>query len=190
MSELLTRPTILTEPRPLGAPEPSLDAFTQARVEEAAAAAYERGMTDGAAGARAEITAASARITAALQSACTSVTAELQGLRAAQATADVELALAIAETILGQEPSQGAGVLLERVRAALSRLDDPGLTVHIHPADAGTVAEALRTEAAVTVTHDSALAPGEARITGQWARAELTRDAAWETVRTVLGVQP
>ncbi|HVL98956.1 MAG TPA: FliH/SctL family protein [Egibacteraceae bacterium] len=187
MSELLTRPTVLAEPRPIAGPAPALDAFTRARVDEAAAAAYAQGLRDGAEAARAEAVAAARRLVGVLEAACAGVVAEVRALRLAQVDADVELAEAIAEAVLGHEPSDGAAVLIQRVRAALGRLDDPELTVHANPGDVPALAPALRAEAGVAVVADPGLPAGEARITGRWARAELTRAAARDTVRAALG---
>lgn len=188
MSELLTRPAVLADARPLGAPAPALDAFTRARVDEAAAAAYERGLADGAERARAHAAAAAARLASALESACAAASTEVRGLRAAQIDADIELASAIAEAILGREPSGDAAALLTRVRTALERIDDTDLTIHAHPEHAEALAAALRgTGVAATVHADGGLGPDEARITGRWARADLTRAAALATVRAALG---
>lgn len=186
--ELLTRPVLAADPQPLGAPDPALDAFTRARVDEAAAAGYERGLADGAAAVRAEATAAEARITAALDAACAAVTAELRSVVTARVDADVELASAIAEAVLGHEPSANGAALLALVRTALASLDETDLTVHAHPDDAAALAAGVRgSQPGLTVTADAGLGPGEARITGRWARAELTRAAALDVVRSALG---
>lgn len=186
LSELLTRPVVEATPRPITAPAAALDAFTRARIDEAVAEAYTRGRRDGAADARADAAAATQRVTAAVADAGAAVISELRELRAAAAEADTGLAVAIAEAVLGREPHDGGMALLARLRDALSALDDEALTVHAHPDDAALLADALDADARVTVTPDAGLAPGEARVTGRWAEAELTRAAAWAAVREVL----
>ena len=52
------------------------------------------------------------------------------------------------------------------------------------PADA--VSGAVRLPNGVTMERDPSLRPGEARISGRWASAELTREAALSVAREVL----
>lgn len=188
MSRLLSLPTLDAEPRVLSAPAPALDAFTRARVEEAAKAAYDQGRRDGAADARTEAAAAAERVTAALAQARDAAVAELASLRAEQAHATVSLATAIAEAVLGREPHDGGQALLARVRDALASLDDAPLVVRVHADDLDAVAAGVLDER-VSVEVDPRLAPGEGRITGPWAQADLTREAAWGAVRAVLAVE-
>lgn len=188
MSRLLQLPALDVEPRLLSAPDPTLDTFTRQRVEEAAEAAYEQGRREGAADARAEAAAAAQRITAALAQARDSALAELAALRAEQAHAHVGLATAIAETVLGREPHDGGQALLARVRDALANLDDAPLTVRVHPDDVAAVAGGVLDER-VSVQADPSLAPGEGRISGSWAQADLTLQAAWRAVREVLATE-
>lgn len=188
MSRLLSLPTLDAEPRVLSAPAPALDGFTRARVEEAAQAAYDQGRRDGAADARTEAAAAAERITAALAQARDAAVAELASLRAEQAHATVSLATAIAEAVLGREPHDGGQALLARVRDALASLDDAPLVVRVHAEDLDAVAAGVADER-VSVEVDPRLAPGEGRITGPWAQADLTREAAWGAVREVLAVE-
>lgn len=188
MSRLLQLPALDAEPRVLSAPDPTLDAFTRQRVDEAAAAAYEQGRREGAADARAEAAAAAERITAALAQARDSALAELAALRAERAHAHVGLATAIAETVLGREPHDGGQALLTRVRDALANLDDAPLVVRVHPDDVAAVSGGVLDER-VSVQADPGLAPGEGRINGSWAQADLTLQAAWRAVREVLATE-
>lgn len=180
--KLLARPALGVQPRLLAAPPPASDAFVRAQVAEAAAAAYADGRRDGERDARAELGAAVVRVEAAFAA----VRAEIAALRAGRAEADVALAAAIGEAVLGREPHDGGKALLARLGQVLAELDDAPLVVRVHPGDAEVVAAAVAREGAVAVEVDTALAPGEARVDGRFASAALTRDAAWEAVRAVL----
>lgn len=177
----MPRPTVESARRRLAAPDPALDPFTRAQAEAAASAAYERGLADGAAAAA----AAGERVAAAVAAAAERVVAELRAGRAAQAAADVDLAAALAEALLGREPDDGGKALLRRVREALAAVDDAPLRVWVHPSDEPFVAATVG-GAEVSVHADPGLAPGEARVSGPWAEVDLTRAAAWQTLRAVL----
>lgn len=186
MSRVLTAPAVAAPARALGIPAPALDARTRELLEAAAADAYERGVADGraagAASARAEAQRAAAAVVAALEA----TAAEARALQAAVADGDVRLASAIAEAVLGRTPHDGGAALLERVHEALSLLDDRPLVVRANPADVDLLADGLRAVGGLSVEPDAALAPGEARVVGQWGSAQLTRAAAWERLREVL----
>jgi flagellar biosynthesis/type III secretory pathway protein FliH len=57
--------------------------------------------------------------------------------------------------------------------------------VHANPADLELLTAGLAS-VDITVVPDPALQPGEARVVGPWAHADLTREAAWAAVREVL----
>jgi len=182
--------------RALAPPDPATDAFTAKRVAEASEAAYAKGVADGRRAAVNEAAeaarAAAERATAGLGEAVGEVLGELRRLRAAEALADVELARGLAEIVLGREPHDDGQALLARCQDALSRLDDRPLEVRCHPEDAAALAPALTAgpaaSAEVAVVEDASLAPGEARIAGRWAHAELTHAAAWRLIDEVLEV--
>lgn len=190
MSELLARPALGECARPLGDPPVAVDAYTRVRIEEASARAYDRGRRDGAEAVRAEAAATAERVAGALEQARAQVVAEMAALRQREAAADVELAVAIAEAVIGHEPHDGGVALLERVRSVLARLDDQELTIHAHPGDVAALTEGLRAGTAVTVAADPGLQAGEARISGPWARADLTRASALALVRAALEEGP
>lgn len=186
MSRLLTAPAVVAPARSLGAPPPALDAGSRALIEAAAAEAYERGVADGRAAGLAEARAEVQRAVGGLVAAVQQAAAEAQALRAAAADGDVRLARAIAEAVIGRTPHDGGAALLDRVREALTLLDDRPLVVRANPGDVDLLADGLRGLGGLTVEPDATLAPGEAHVAGQWGRAELTRAAAWERLREVL----
>jgi flagellar biosynthesis/type III secretory pathway protein FliH len=60
--------------------------------------------------------------------------------------------------------------------------------VRVNPADVAVLERAVAGPRSVVVEADPALAPGEARIVGAWAEADLTHAAAFATIRRELGV--
>ena len=98
----------------------------------------------------------------------------------------IDTAVAIAEFVLGRAPHDDGAALARRIAEALPALDDDELTIAIHPQDWDAVGEAVQLPAGVTIERDPALRPGEARITGRWAQADLTREAALAVAREVL----
>jgi hypothetical protein len=60
------------------------------------------------------------------------------------------------------------------------------MVVAIHPQDWDSVRDIVRLPNNMTMDRDPSLRPGEARISGRWATAELTREAALQVAREVL----
>lgn len=192
MSRVVTAPTLGAGPRRLGAaPREELDPVVRATVEQARAEAYARGHQDGYAEGRAETERASAEriaaLGAAIEAALHRAAMEVRATGGATVAATIDLALAIAEHVVGREPHDGGAAISEQVRQALEELEDPAPTVCVHPGDTAVVTTALASHRAVAVEPDPTLRPGEARIRGDWARAELTYDAAFTAMRRELG---
>jgi hypothetical protein len=82
--------------------------------------------------------------------------------------------------VLGRVPPDAALDVLARVEAAMALLDDPELTLHLHPDDHAVLAD--HRIPGVVVCADATVAAGEARITGAYAGAELTRTALLSAV--------
>lgn len=177
--------------RSIGAPELALDPFTRSQVELASEHAYREGLAEGRRGAVADAEqqarATASRIVAALEQAVGATVEQVRALREQQALADVELARRIAEAVLGREPHDAGLALLARCQMALAAIDDRPLELRCNPDDAPVIAEGLdgRTHD-LSVVEDASLATGEAVISGRWARAELTREAAWALVAQAL----
>jgi flagellar biosynthesis/type III secretory pathway protein FliH len=94
----------------------------------------------------------------------------------------VDLAVGLAEFVLGHAGHDGGEALMRRLGQALSLLDDRNLVVAMNNED---IALAEQIDAAgIVIVADPDLAPGEARVTGEWARADLTRQAALEILRS------
>jgi flagellar biosynthesis/type III secretory pathway protein FliH len=194
LSRLLSRPAVREAPATLAPPGPSIDPVLRALIDRAAAEAYERGRAEGRreglqAG-RTEAEAAVAgrveQLRAVLVPALDLVAAEARLAREERARVVAELAAAAAEAVLGREPREGGQALLVRVRDALAALDDAALVVRASPDDAELLRRGLADVGGAVVEVDESLPAGDARILGGWARAELTRAAAWAAVREVL----
>ncbi len=187
MSRVLHAPALDATPQAMASPSLALDPVARAAVEQAAAEAHARGRREGAAEAQHAAADALARATAALRPALDALREELSRLRDARVDADATLALAIAEAILGREPAPDAPALAVHLAAVLAQVDDPSPVIHVHPDDRATVAELLAAGGdRAEVVSDSALAPGEARIVGSFARATISRPAALAAVRDAL----
>jgi len=189
LSRVLAAPAVAARRVELAAPGPALDDYTEELVARRSAEAYARGMADGAVQAQEQARAGArevaARVLAGVDAVGQAAAGQVREVLAARADEVVDLALAVATEVLGREPHDGGLALAARVADALAHLDDPTLRVAVSPVDADVVASALP-GSAVTVVADASLAPGEARLAGEWARADLTREAIWATVQEVL----
>lgn len=154
--------------RPLRTGEPARDPAQEA------AAAYERGVADGVAQERSEGLALAAAFRQALGDAAATRRAEAQE----QAAALLRTALELAERIVGHAPHDDGAALETRVRAALAEVDDEPLELAVHPVDAARLGAVTATDPRLELTTDPSLRPGEAKLRGRWAEADLTRAAA------------
>lgn len=165
--------------------KPSRHALS-ALLGDAEAEAYERGLAEGLARGRREadgaIRALAERIEAAVEGACR----EIRSRREAEVEQMVQTALDVAEFVIGHEPGCEASVLVDRIHAALTAVDDAPLTLSVSPVDRAAVAEAAADLAGLEVTEDPRLGPGEARITGPWATVDMTHAAILGAVREAL----
>jgi len=189
LSRVLREPAFGAAPRlvAFGA-ERGLPADVQALVAAAAAEAHDRGRRAGVE----EGAAAAARQAAALArpvaEAIDAGIEQLRRLRADERAGLLELAAAIARAVTGGEPTAAGDRLLTDVAAALEALDDAPLVVAVNSRDVKLLADGLVGRPGVSVTEDATLPPGEARVRGPWAVAELTRDALWSSVGEALGL--
>jgi flagellar biosynthesis/type III secretory pathway protein FliH len=159
----------------LGAPQATLDASTMAVLEAKVAEAGAKAYADGEAAGRAAAAASAARTAQAVEAAVARVHAELVAQREQATRLQLDVAATLAEAVLGRVAPDDAQVVLTRVQAAMALLDDPELTLHLHPEDHAVLVE--HTIPGVTLQADPSVALGDARITGAYAGAELTRTA-------------
>lgn len=193
MSRVLTGTVVGPAHHRLGAtPRDQLDPVVRELLAQATAKAYERGLREGRAQGAVE---AEADIVDRLDRFGSGITAAVDDVaRTARAACDdtveaaFELATTMAGAILDHEPHDGGAVVADRIREALALLDDDAPVVHVSAADGQLVMSALAGARGVTVEVDADLAPGEARIRGGWADADLTRTAAFDAIRRSLHV--
>ena len=159
-----------------------VDGATADLLEQARAEAFEAGRREGFAAGLADMEGAISRVDAALRTAVS----DLNDYRAQAVNETIDAALEVAAFVVGQLPEDKGGAIASRIHDALTGLDDEDLVVAIHPQDWDAVSELVRLPAGVTMQRDPSLRPGEARITGKWATADLTREAALHVAREVL----
>jgi len=189
LSRVLREPAFGAAPRlvAFGA-ERGLPADVQALVAAAAAEAHDRGrragIEEGAAAAARQAAALARPVAEAIDAGIE----QLRRLRADERAGLLELAATIARAVTGGEPTVAGDRLLTDVAAALEALDDAPLVVAVNSRDVKLLVDGLAGRPGVSVTEDATLPPGEARVRGPWAVAELTRDALWSSVGEALGL--
>jgi flagellar biosynthesis/type III secretory pathway protein FliH len=167
-------------------PVVGLPAGVQALVAAAAAEAHDRGRREGIEQGAAAAARQAAALVGPVAEAIDEGIEQLRRLRAEERDELLELATAIARAVTGGEPTAGGDRLLTDVAAALEALDDAPLVVAVNPRDFTLLVDGLAGRRGVSVTEDATLPPGEARVRGPWAVAELTRDALWSSVGEAL----
>ena len=92
----------------------------------------------------------------------------------------IALAIELARLIVGAAADAAAEGLAQRVMEAISQVDDPTMTVTVHPGDLEGLRRVLPPD--ITLEPDPGLAPGDARAIGRWARVDLTIETAWKNI--------
>ncbi len=159
-----------------------VDDNTAELVEQARAEAFEAGRREGFAAGRADVQDAIARVDSALRNAVR----ELDNHRMRAVNETLDAALEVAAFVVGSLPADEGAAIAARIQEAITDLDDEDMVIAIHPQDWDAVSELVRLPNGMTMQRDPSLRPGEARVVGRWATAELTRDAALEVAREVL----
>ncbi len=186
MSHVVAAPLVDARPRRLAhAPADQHDPVVRELVEQAAAEAHRRGRDEGLREGLAAASAHADRLAAGLIAALDRTTETAIMARDQHVQEVLDLALVVAETVLGREPHDGGAAVAARVREVLDQLVDPAPSIHVHPEDQPLVADALA-DREVTVVADAGLEPGDARVRGGWAEVDMTRRAAWAAVREAL----
>jgi flagellar biosynthesis/type III secretory pathway protein FliH len=186
-SGVLRQPFLGTEAQVIGSNDARyVDAHQSKRLDEAQRAGYDQGFADGAkaaeAAARRSADAAAQRLRTASQDAVGALVSTTVQL----VPELMDLAIRIARHIVDEVPEQVSASLESRIAAALGQIDDEHLTVYVSPLDAGEVTAGFATNPHLTMEIDESLRPGEARIDGRWAHADLTLETAWSLVEASL----
>ncbi len=154
MTRRLSSPVLDRSPHLLGADRAVPDPQVVAALQRAAEEAYAQGRADGADEVRRSAAADAARAADGLRAALADGLAALRAHQAEAADEAVDLACAIAASVLGREPSDGGAALAARLLDVLDAVDDEALTVTVAPAEAEIVATALAGTAGVEVRTD------------------------------------
>ena len=152
------------------------------------AAAYERGRQDGMRVGYELAMADQSQLTALVERSLAVAVAHLQAVCEQDAHRITALALEIARAVVGREPHDGGIALVARVREALATVDDRPLHLGVAPEDVPALTQALADVDGLTVAPDPTLTPGEGRLHGRWAEADLTRGAAWLAIQRALAI--
>lgn len=175
---VLRRPAISNRPMQLGEPgQPTSQVLRM--IEEASDLAFQQGMEAGRAAAEAALEARVPKLRSELAAAIDEQMGRLRADIAALAPEILDLAMSIAEVVIGRNTAD-AETLLARVTRVLEEMDDDTVVLLVSPSDRSFFAEATPQ---LRVAEDPALAPGEARLEGAWASADLTYATLLEAVR-------
>lgn len=184
MTRVLRQAGVADRPRIVGSPvDAPPDPELVALLQDAATQGYERGREAGLREGRATV---ASQVPAAVGAAFDEGVRALAGWQQAHASDVVGLAVEIARRVLGREPSEETTLLAGRVEQALAALDDSPLTISVHPSDLEATAAGVADREGVSASPDPSLRPGEARITGPWSRADLTREAGLAAIAGAL----
>lgn len=189
LSRVLREVAVASAPRVVafggtaGLPE-ELEALLRARSAEAFQQGRRAGLAEGTELATQGVAAVSASL-------ADDLATGVQALRAhqeAQRASILELALQVARAVTQADPGPGGRQVLADVQGALQAVDDRPLVVTANPDDCPLLTAGLAAVAGLSVVADPSVLPGEARLRGPWAQAEVTRDATWAAVREALGL--
>lgn len=184
---LLGNSTLADEPVPFAHPpveqrllsDPELSALVDRLVSEA----YNTGRTEGLTAGRQGCAADTDRLAQAITLTVTDVEERMEEARQATVGGLLDLAVAIAEAVIGRTPHDDGAALVRRVEEAMDLLDERPLTLSVSATDESSVRAAASGLDDLTVEVDRSLSPGEGRLRGGWSFADLTHAAAWEAIR-------
>lgn len=177
---------VVAAPRAISPPASIDDPAVQALVQRSVEAARVAGMQEGLAQGRAQADQAAASLAASIERAVHQAAASSAAIADHLAARITGLAVEIASRVVADLDPSGTGIVA-RVDEALHVLDDRPLVVHVHRDDLALVQAACPPEVEAVV--EASLQPGEARIEGRWADADLTWNSIWGSVREVLDAE-
>lgn len=174
-----------TAPRRLGVPDAVFDPATTAAIEQRLAAARAESYAEGEAAGRAATRSEVEQLRDFVAAAASAATDELRAQRDQATAIHLDLARRVAEAVLDRCLAPEAEELLERVRAAIARLDGDDLQVRVHPDHHAQLLEHAAGQGFTWVA-DRTLAVGDARIDGETCGVDLRRGALVEAALELL----
>ncbi|MEM9609614.1 MAG: FliH/SctL family protein [Actinomycetota bacterium] len=179
--------TIAGEPVPFAHPPVerrlSSDPELRGLVDRLVAEAYDAGRADGLATGREEGASSIDRLAQAITLTVTDVEERMEEARQATVGGLLDLAIAIAEAVIGRTPHDDGAALVRRVEEAMDVLDERPLTLAVSASDEEAVRGAAEGIEDLAVEVDPSLSPGEGTLRGGWSFADLTHAAAWDAIR-------
>jgi flagellar biosynthesis/type III secretory pathway protein FliH len=176
VAEVLRAPSFAPTPVRLPGPgerDPDLSHAFESSWREG----HDAGWRDGFAAGRAELSGVAANLAATVESMADAYRRTCAQAKAALAGSLVDLAEELVTGVLGHRPDAATAGLVERLGNALALIDDGPLTIVVHPSTLEVIVPVLDASVAtmpIEARADARLRPGEARIEGPWASAELT----------------
>ena len=167
MNRVLRRPPLASDARAIGGAH--VAGVDVAAVADELDRAYEEGRRAG----RAETEAAAAQLGRSIDAAAAATVNRLEQVRAETVQHWLDTAIEIAEFLVDSVPDHAAQALVGRIHEALAAINDSPLEIVIGPSDLELVDQALAGRDDITVTVDQTLRPGEARIAGESAQADM-----------------
>lgn len=185
-TRVLTGAVVGGTPAAVSHPPEVLGDATRALLDREIAAAHARGVAEGRQAAVEEARAQTEAVRDAVDAGVAALRQELAGQQAALAAALAERVVAATAAVLDREPDDDGRALVERLRTAVARLDDPELEVRVGHAREFVVREALAGRADVTVVLDDALRGDDVLVSGTFAQVDLRRSAILAALDAVL----
>ncbi len=136
--------------------------------------AYDEGFEAGRESARQQLLSASNALQAALEKCRQDLRDEFERQQAEM----VQITIGLTEFVLGHAGHDGGAALMSRLEETLALLDEQDLVIAMCESDL-PLAEQIEAPG-IAVVADPDLKPGEAKVIGEWARADLTRKTALE----------
>lgn len=135
---------------------------------------YDEGFEAGRESARQQLLSASNALQAALETCRENLRDEFERQQAEM----VQITIGLTEFVLGHAGHDGGAALISRLEEAIALLDEQDLVIAMCESDL-PLAEQIQAPG-IAIIADPDLKPGEAKVIGDWARADITRKKALE----------
>jgi len=150
---------------------------------------HDSGWREGFAAGRADLNGVAANLANTVEAMADAYRRTCAQAKAALAASLIEIAEDLVIGVLGHRPDAATAGLVERLGNALALIDDGPLTIVVHPSTLEVITPVLDSSVStmpIEARADERLRPGEARIEGPWASAELTWPKLVEAARQAL----